>query len=178
MSNEYVTKVTTLRTSIAHLHAERNTLLRQKNSRAEVIDRFDRLFDAAEARAHAVARLDAGRLMAGTSGDAALLALQGHHGQAYDSGTLQDVLAVVCAALGRRALRAIYAPALEALPAGLDKSKKPARLAKIAAELDKLEADEERMICEAAMSGIHIPRRIDARPEIVLSAASEGGSYD
>jgi|GEM_PF-4611569 len=43
------------------------------------------------------------------------------------------------------------------------------RLEAIAAELLKLETEEERLISEGEDAGTFVPRRRDARPEIVLA---------
>jgi hypothetical protein len=173
-------RVEALRGTIARLASEENDNLRWKLSRDETASALEASFDHADARAKQVAGIDAARLMTGARGHSALLALQGHHGQRYDDSTLRDVFALICAALGRKALRALYQPALAALPAGLDKDAKAARLAEIATDLDRLEAEEERLICEAAEQGIDVQRRPDARPEIVLAlhADSEGGHHD
>lgn len=179
-SDRFTPQVATLRESITQLQAERSDCLRRKLSRDEAKAHFEAVCENAAERAGHVAHCDAGRLMAGASGHSALLALAGHHGARYDEATLRDVFALICAALGRKALRGLYLPALDALPAGLDAKPKVVRLVEIASELDRLEAQEERLICEAAEQGVEIQRRADARPEIVLAVRvdSEGGDHD
>lgn len=54
-------------------------------------------------------------------------------------------------------------------PEGLPTAERPAALARVAAELDRLELHEEALICRADAAGMAIPRRDDVRPEIVLA---------
>lgn len=59
------------------------------------------------------------------------------------------------------------------LPEGLPKADRLARLGAIAAELLGLEIEEERLTCEGETAGTFVPRRRDARPEIVLALPAE-----
>lgn len=53
-------------------------------------------------------------------------------------------------------------------------AERPARLAELKAALRKLEQQEEELICRAADTGIIIPRRHDADPEVILGFDPKG----
>ena len=69
--------------------------------------------------------------------------------------------------LGADALRASLLRTVDAAPEGADRE---ARLKQLAAELDKVEREEERVVCQLEQLGQPVLRRRDARPEIVLAA--------
>ncbi|NEX15783.1 MAG: hypothetical protein C1943_03860 [Halochromatium sp.] len=81
-----------------------------------------------------------------------------------------DASGMICW-LMRDEIKAKLAPLIEGVeyqdgPASADR---PRLREKLNAQLDTLELQEEALICEAEPAGIIIPRRIDARPEIILS---------
>ena len=152
--------INTLRKRIAQLQAERRDIQALGRSRAEI-----RASIEAYARGAAAAgryRLD----QAVVEDDiASLFTLRDPA-----PGVAPNVAHLFAALLGPDALAA-------ALSAGVDDvaddtmlpDARRARLAEIAAELDALEADEERLIEAAEARGEPIARRPDCRPEIVLA---------
>jgi len=135
---------------IAIVQAERGALLRQKRSRAQVIQSIDELVVhwAAEG-ADLVARE----------------LLRAAEGGPPDPLRIRTELGPLFAALlGADVVRAALLAGIEAIPVGLDAQDRADKLVTLGVELDRLERDEEAL-CESG----GIDRRPDARPEIVLA---------
>lgn len=81
------------------------------------------------------------------------------------SARLGPLLALM---LGADTLKERILAQLDAVPECPDTPERLARIEEIGRELDDLESEEERLICEAEERGEVILRRGDARPEIVL----------
>lgn len=160
------TQIESLRRQIAALQAERLDLSSQTRSRTEVAALVDRMVSNwATTGLQGVAR----DLMRVANGEAAEpLTLRGAAPVAAAPGVAQFNLnlgPLLCTLMGAEAVKAALQGALATLPEGTDRAARLERLEAIAAELDRLETEEEAMV-EAA--GGAIERRPDARPEIIL----------
>lgn len=90
-------------------------------------------------------------------------------GQTTTIGVAVDLSDLLAGLIGAEGLAGVLLRALPEVPEGLDAKPRQERLARIAADLDKLEREEERLIVKAEAVGTPIWRRADARPEIVLA---------
>lgn len=77
---------------------------------------------------------------------------------------------MLVAVLGTDAVERALLRFVDQTPAGAPARERDARTAEIDIELDRLELEEEQTIVLAAGKGVHVARRCDARPEIVVSA--------
>lgn len=150
-----------LRTRIAALQRERETINAQERSREEVraavlqyAERLDAEF--ADRARYVLRRVAAGGRLSGMF-NAALA----------DFGA--DAAMPLVATLGAATVADAMLRHLEsAVPAGLDAEARAARLSDIATELDALEIEEEALIEASEATAAPILRRPDCRPEIVL----------
>ena len=83
-----------------------------------------------------------------------------------------DLGPLLVALLGEEAVLATLLKNKAIIPVGLKPAERTARLAAIAAELDRLEVEEEALIESSEMFGEQITRRRDARPEIILAVTA------
>lgn len=163
---------TAIEKRIAELRSQRIALLNeaheieaQPRSRGEV-ELFVRQWAADRAQAgaarlaHHVANLAAGHDLRG------VLKAQG---QTTTTGVAVDLSDMLAGLIGAEGLAEVLLRALPEVPEGLDTKARAERLARIAADLDKIEREEERLICRAEAVGTPIWRRADARPEVVLA---------
>jgi len=151
-----------LRQRIAAHQQERTTLTNQKRSRGEVQACMQRAAEGWREAGERTLRQQA-REIAGGEAPQMLAEFVGIN----DRVSIGSALALV---LGADAVATALQKYTEHIPEGLDKPAREARLAEIGAELDALEAEEERLIEEAEAAGEYIERRPDARPEIILGA--------
>jgi hypothetical protein len=159
-------QVNDLRRKRAPLYAEYCELLRQRRSRAEVVGLLDFVIEQTKARAKELRSLDLRRLAFGGNRPA-LFDLLGFHGTEFSA----DIGALVVSLVGGEKVRATWLETIDEIPEGLSASEKAKRLAVITRELDRLEAEEERLIVQSEQEGEPIARRADARPEIILAPA-------
>ena len=147
-----------IRTQIAALQAERAALGVSGPSRSE-------RRAAAEGYARTVAVLGEQRLQYGLeSGDwQSAFSLQ-----ATQAGVV-DVAPLLAGMLGHKAFAAALCKFAEQSPDAPPAAERVSRMAAIGNELDVLEAAEEAFIVRSENAGLSIPRRGDARPEIVLA---------
>ena len=94
-------------------------------------------------------------------------------GHLHDGHALADDRAAVAVALCRFAPTLVKSQLLKAVDAhigesGISAEARAERLAAIDGELDALEISEEQLIRTAEAQGLELPRRADARPELVL----------
>lgn len=87
--------------------------------------------------------------------------------QASHAGVV-DVAPLLAALLGHKAFAAALVKFADQTADGPTAAERAARVAEISNELDRLETDEEALIVGSEAAGSPIPRRGDARPEIVL----------
>ncbi|MDT3679867.1 MAG: hypothetical protein ROZ64_13650 [Burkholderiaceae bacterium] len=76
------------------------------------------------------------------------------------------------ALVGAKQVQDVLVRHAEEARTGMPAAERETRLAEIAAELDRLERDEEQTIVVAAAEGIAIARRSNARPEVILARAA------
>jgi hypothetical protein len=86
-------------------------------------------------------------------------------------GIGSDMGPLLAAVLGGDALMAALEPHLAKLPDGPDTASRAARLAKVKAELFRLECEEEDVITALEANGQTVERRGDADPAAVLRVA-------
>ena len=147
-------KLENLRTQIETLQAERLAIESQPRSRNEVVayakNYVADLVKVARSEAHLfLARVSAG-------------------GSSYTQNT--DIPAVLSSGANADALLAFLLADIDLIPVGLEPAEKAKRLAAIEASLYALEVIEEVCIDEIELTtGQFVPRRPDARAEIVLA---------
>lgn len=167
MSRTTKSNIDALRKQIAALQAEHLELSSQKFSRPEVSATLDSMIaNWSKAGLQSMVR-DLTRAANGEP--VAPLTLRAAAPVAAAPGVAQVNLnlgPLLVAMLGAEAVKAALAGALGTLPEGMPRAARLDRLSAIAAELDRLEADEEALIDAA---GGAIERRPDARPEIILA---------
>jgi hypothetical protein len=164
-----VKKLEAVRVRIAALKSEAHEIERQPRSRAEVREKVHAQIDAWREQGRLEARRALSEIAYGITGIARLNArvhdeyvgIRTPLGQA-------DLGPALVGLLGAEVVGAFLLADLETIPEGLDRGERAARLAEIAAELDKLERDEEAIVCALEAEGEAVMRRADARPEIVL----------
>ena len=159
-------KIDALRGQIKTLQRERTALQDQRYSRAEVAAKVRQMVLQWESEA---AHHNAQRLQWMAHGDhgAELLAADCVHG--LSTGNHAALGPAFVAMLGAEVVSARLLAGIDQVPEGLDKAERLARIAAIGDELDRLEAEEERLISAAEAQGVEVLRRGDARPEIVLA---------
>jgi hypothetical protein len=154
------------RLKITALQRERMALEQQKASRAEVRAKVAALVNGWEEAA--VKRSGLQLLWMARDGHDSGLARADIGDAGYDG--LYAVLGpLLVSMLGAEHVTNCLLAGIESVPESLDK---PARLARIAAinlELDRLEAEEEGLICAAEAQGLQVLRRPNARPEVILA---------
>jgi hypothetical protein len=162
-------KIEALRGQISALQTERVALQTQRLSRSEVAGKVRRMVDEWQDKAAEENRL---RLLCMAHGDHGLKLLTADTVDTvgYEGGYAMLGPAMV-AMLGAEHVAAHLLARLDTVPEGLDTAPRLARLVAIAAELDRLEAEEEALICAVEARGDEVLRRSDARPEIVLALA-------
>jgi hypothetical protein len=153
-------QVVTLRERIAKLQAERIRLTASKRSRAEVATMLDATVSSWALTGHAVLAREVNRAAAGLPVE--LLSLRGVVPVPAAPGAASISLSAA------DAVKSALAATLSTVPEGMPTTARLARIAEIASELNKLEAEEEALI-DAADGAIE--RRADARPEIILAVA-------
>jgi len=155
--------VADLRIEIAALHAERADLANSGPTRTEL-----------------EAQITTQCHHAATSDEAQRMRNLVANGMAYEAFTLDhrkppqiahNLMSVFAAVLGPGRLAAALHEHIAHLPDGSTAAERTARVVAINAELDRLEADEERLIEASELAGAPIARRADARPEIILAVA-------
>ena len=150
-------KLENLRTQIETLQAEKLAIESQPRSRTEVAayakNYVADLVKAARSEAHLfLARVSVG-------------------GSHYAQNT--DIPAVLSSGANADALLAFLLADIDLVPLGLEPAEKAKRLAAIEASLYALEVIEEACIDEIELAtGQFVPRRPDARPEIVLAVTA------
>jgi hypothetical protein len=162
-------QVVTLRERIAKLQAERIRLTASKRSRAEVATMLDATVSSWALTGHAVLAREVNRAAAGLPVE--LLSLRGVVPVPAAPGAASISLSagpLLVALMGADAVKSALAATLSTVPEGMPTTARLARIAEIASELNKLEAEEEALI-DAADGAIE--RRADARPEIILAVA-------
>lgn len=152
-----------IRGQIAALQMERNTLEHQPRSREEMRAIVTRYLDGA--REQAATKLQ--QHLKEVAGGEHLRPLRAAVMPGAYGVSDAEVVPILALAMGDALTEAVCAH-LDAVPEGVDRATRTARTAEINAELDTLEAEEERLICEAEDRGETILRRADARPEIIL----------
>jgi hypothetical protein len=157
-----------LRAEIAALHSERRELEAMRRSRAEVRATVTAQIESWRAEGREAARRML-RDLANDSGHTRLHAQTQAPG--YTAGHA-DLGPALSGLLGAEVVGAFLLADLDTIPEGFDKPAREARLSEIAEELDKLEREEEAVICALEAEGESVMRRPDARPEIII------GEYD
>ena len=147
-----------IQAQIAALQAEAAALENSGPSRAE-------RRAAVEGYAHSVAAVGEQRLQYGVeSGDwQSAFSLQASHAGAV------DVAPLLAALLGHKAFAAALGKFADQTADGPAAAERAARVAEISNELDRLETKEEAEIVRSEAAGSPIPRRGNARPEILLA---------
>lgn len=146
-------KLNDIRANIKALTEERSHLINHPRSRADCVALMDRKI--AEWQEAADRKNRANWLEAAQGERPRFLALE-----TWDYGPLALTL------LGADALRASLLRTVDAVPEGANRE---ARLQQLGAELDKVEREEERTVCQLEQLRQPVLRRRDARPEIVLA---------
>jgi hypothetical protein len=165
-------EVFSLRERIATLQAERRSIIANPRCRAEVELQIHELVDHLHARgtetiANELQRSAAGGIANPFQVNGTSIVVAGVAPVTLDVGSL------LVALIGKDAVRKVLLAPLAKMPLGMAQKDRAARLAEITAELDKLEAEEERLIVDSEMFGEPIARRRDARPEIVLAMPAD-----
>ncbi len=156
-----------LREQIADLQREQRDLSSVRRSRAEVAAHVKKTVERWGAEAAKTNRLDLGELAHGH-------ALLGHVEVTLGVGnspSFADVGPLLVLLLGAQKVSTALLAGIDSVPEGLPTEQRERRLAEISAELDRLEAGEERLILASEAAGAPVLRRADARPEIVLALA-------
>lgn len=165
----YREEVEALRARIAALQPERQTLVLQARTRAEVRAEIERTVAHWQERGAAALTRELQRAALGAAPD--LLTADGTGPAAGGVAHVRlDLGPLLVAVLGPAAVRKALVGALDAVPEGMPAEARAARLAEIDAELGQLEAEEERLVEMSELDGDPIARRPDARAEIVLGA--------
>lgn len=165
----YCEEIEALRARIAALQAERQTIVLQARTRAEVRAEIERTVTHWQERGAAALARELQRAALGAAPD-----LLTAHGTGSAAGGVAhvrlDMGPLLTAVLGPAAVRKALVGALDAVPEGMPAEARATRLAEIDAEIDDLEKREEALICDAeTLEGVEILRRPDARPEIILA---------
>jgi hypothetical protein len=158
-----------LRERISALQAEREAILRQRRSRAEVAAAADGYLAQLDVKGKEALARGLQSLAIGSASSPLILS-----GVAGADGVVRvDVGPLMVALLGVDRVRQAYFADLDTVPAGLSRADRNARIAEIATTLDELETEEECIVEESELGDQPIPRRPDARPEIVLGMKHE-----
>jgi hypothetical protein len=162
-------KIEALREQIRTLQAERTALEQQRLSRAEVASKVRGMVQQwqVDGASHNAQHLR--RMAAGDHGSGLLIA---DTVETVCEGSYTKLGPALVSMLGAEQVSAQLLAGIEHVPEGLDTAERLARIAAIGKELDKLEAEEERLISAAENEGVEVLRRADARPEIVLVLAT------
>lgn len=161
-------EVAALRERISALQAERQTLVFQARTRAEVRAEIEATVAHWQTIGAASLTRELQRAALGAAPD-----LLTAHGTGPAAGGVAhvrlDLGPLLTAVLGPAAVRKALLATLDAVPEGMPAEARAARLAAIDADLEKLERDEERLVEMSQLDGDPIARRPDARPEIILA---------
>lgn len=164
----YREEIEPLRARIAVLQAERRTIALQARTRADVRAEIERTVAHWHQRGAAVLVREVQRAALGAAPD-----LLTAHGTGPAAGGIANVRLdlgpLLVSVMGAAAVRKALLATLDAVPEGLGAEARAARLAEIDADLDRLEAEEEKLVEMSELDGDPIARRPDARPEIVLT---------
>jgi len=161
-----IKEVENVRASIARLTDERAELTHYPHSRAEIRTMVQARIDAWEKSARNRAARWIGQIAQGDASPMQWADTTVSPGSFSGEADLGPILSAV---VGAERLRNFLLTDLNDIaPDGPDKEARKARLAQIGAELDVLEAQEERLIERSEQAGAPIERRADARAEIVL----------
>ena len=161
MTSKLAPRLAELRDKITQTQAELAALPDQPLPAVDALARLD-AWIASEA-----ARFDAAQAArAFTTQGAHIDVLQAQGLRNTDASVQTDLAPLLCALFAPE-IKARLSDVIQALPAppGPALAERPAILRRLTDELDRLERGEERLIRE---SGEALPRRGDARPEIVL----------
>jgi outer membrane murein-binding lipoprotein Lpp len=156
-------KIEALRGQISTLQAERDALQNQTWSRSEVAYKVRRMVDEWQDKSAEQNRL---YLLWMAHGD------HGHKLLTADTvGTEHAAMLgpAMVTMLGAEQVAARLLAGIDSVLEGLDTAERLSRIAAIAADLDRLETEEEALVCAAETQGAEVLRRPDARPEIVLA---------
>lgn len=156
------------RAKIEILKRERAGILASPRSRAQVaalVDDHLTSFASAGAadRQLAVERLAAGQQAGLFMVSATAVTAQGPVSVNVNMGPILAQL------FGAEVLRKALETAVQSIPEGMSPEAREERLAAIAAELDRLQTQEEGHIRDAELTGEAIPRRLDAEARFVLA---------
>lgn len=152
-------KVDALRSRMVKLRAERGGLNLCSNSRAEVVHAIDQTIAAWSIEAETRLGVETKRAHVGHSFSPFRI---------NASPGLVDLGPVLVAAIGAEAMRARLMKNADALPIGMPKADREARIAEIDAELLAIGREEEQLIMQSEDEDAPIARRWDADPAIVL----------
>jgi uncharacterized small protein (DUF1192 family) len=146
-------KIDELREKIRTLQGERKGLEAQPRSRSEVRDRVEALVQQWQ------------REVRGEHSRNLRLIAAGQFHSLIPSDRIGHALVLL---LGAERVTAALLADIDAVPEGLEVAEREQRIAAIDADLDQMEAEEEALIVCAEDAGERLPRRADARPEVVL----------
>ena len=164
----YREEIEALRARIAALQAERRTIALQARARAEVRAEIERTVAHWSLLGAATLTREVQRAALGAAPE--LLTAHGAGPAAGGVANMRlDLGPLLVSVLGAAAVRKALLATLDAVPEGLDAEARAARLAEIDADLDRLEAEEEKLVEMSELDGDPIARRPDARPEIILA---------
>lgn len=161
----HANEISALRVRIASLNHEQRTLQEQTRSRSEVASHVEQTVAGWDHAAQQTMRRTLHNLAHGHAHLLRAEVVDGHRGAPGEA----DLGPMMVALLGAQKVASVLLSELHTVPEGLPKAPRLARLEAIAAELLKLETEEERLISEGEDAGTFVPRRRDARPEIVLA---------
>jgi hypothetical protein len=162
--------IESLRVTIASLKCEQKTLTNQVRSRSEVVAHVEHCAAKWEREAQASVHRTLNVLAYGHS--TALMRAEVIDGttQAPSEAEIGPLLTGL---LGAARVVEFLLAGIDTVPEGLDTSDRLARLSVVNAELDRIEVEEERLIEASEYTSTLVPRRPDARPEIVLALPAE-----
>lgn len=167
-NQQAIVKVESLRQQIADKQAERKALQAQTRSPAEVRVHVEKQVARWAEEATRQLRRDLTGAASGNPPELLEAFVNAGSPTIPATVTIAPILALM---LGADMLKERILAHLDAVPECPDTPQRLARIEEIGRELDDLESEEERLICEAEERGEFILRRGDARPEIVLGEA-------
>ncbi len=149
-----------IRARIAALHDEQRGIALTGRNRGEVVALINQAVDAWQDGAARMLTLQIDKAAAGQPFAPYAVTIGG---KAIDLGP------ILVSLMGAEPVRRKLHASAQSLPVGLSHAERVDRLTAIGAELDTLEAEEERLIVESEATDSPVQRRPDARPEIVLA---------
>lgn len=154
------------RKEIARLKAEKRELESERYFRAEVVPMLAAQVDDWERTARSdLARAIADLAAGGKRSGLLVAGVRGETREYAATALLGPLLVLLC---GKDRVSEVLTLAAQVVPEGPSLAERKKRLEKVSEELDFYELQEERFISIGEREGIRIPRRADARPEIVL----------